>query len=409
MIIQPIIDLMTSLSTEKFAISIGALSKTLIMSFLFFYILLYVYKRYRKMIWMYLASFFAILLMLVINFFLKSHFALYEEVNFALKTSYYLVMVYTVMMLLENKTINKAFIYRAVKGISLIIGISYWIAILTKTSIGSYTYEKIGYSGWFYAANELSVTVIILLALTMINLRYEKTMTGWAAFVLILSMIPMIGTKTAFLGGMLILFFYIAYLLLKFNLQVLKRNFPFLGIVVIFVCFIPLSPIATNTEQLDLSIPPKDMPVPEEIAEDTPPLTGKILSSRNVYFQDIKKDFMYAKGLRKAFGLGYAGDYTKEPKLIEMDFFDLFFSYGVIGSILLLLPLALLCKKIITFPINIEKIILLLTIGLCFGIAFLAGHVLFAPSVMTYIAILFLAMGLSNEDTQNNGGLYDAR
>src|SRR5699024_7229978 len=88
--------------------------------------------------------------------------------------------------------------------------------------------------------------------------------------------------------------------------------------------------------------------------------------------------------------------YTSDPKIIEMDFFDMFFSYGVIGSLFLLIPLVYLCVKILVFPIHIEKALLLFTLCLCFGIAFLAGHVIFAPSVMTYLAILFLAIGVNN-------------
>src|SRR5699024_6034369 len=126
-------------------------------------------------------------------------------------------------------------------------------------------------------------------------------------------------------------------------------------------------------------------------------LMTKLLSSRDVYLQVIKDDFKKAKRIRKAFGIGYAGDYSTDPKLIEMDFFDMFFSYGMIGTLFLLIPLLYLFKKIIAYPIYIEKVILLFTLCLCFGIAFLAGHVIFAPSVMTYLSILFLAIGLNKD------------
>src|SRR5699024_434843 len=88
----------------------------------------------------------------------------------------------------------------------------------------------------------------------------------------------------------------------------------------------------------------------------------KLLSSRDIYLQTTKEDFIQAEGLRKAFGLGYAGNYTSDPKIIEMDFFDMFFSYGVIGTLLLLIPLLYLCVKVLIFPIHIEKALLLFTL-----------------------------------------------
>lgn len=182
-----------------------------------------------------------------------------------------------------------------------------------------------------------------------------------------------------------------------------------LGIVVLLICFIPFSPIASNTAQIGVDtnqVPEQNVTTATEIEDSA--LMRKLLSSRNIYFQDMKSDYEAANRLRKAFGLGYAGDYKQEPKLIEMDFFDLFFSYGIIGILCLTAPLLYLVKQVLSaiLPINIEKMTLFITLGICFGIAFLAGHVLFAPSVMTYTAILFVTLGVGKYD---NGEHYRTR
>lgn len=404
LIIQPLIDLITALFADVSPISAGAFFKTGCMLFLMFYIFLYLYQHRRNTVWLYLAPFAAILLTLIINFLVKSNVQSFAEINFALKTCYYLVMIYTAILLIDNKFIDQTFVYHVAKAISLIIGISYWLAILTGTGTDSYSYVKTGYSGWFYAANELSVTVLILLALTMIAVRRNHTPAAWLAFLLMVSMVPMIGTKTAFGGGIIIIGFYTIYLLFSQPVKHLKEQWIFFGVVVIFICLLPFSPMATNTGQsYDYS------PVKEQILNDhtasSPTFMSKILSARNIYFKQTKDDFDNASMIRKVFGLGYAGDYTETPKIIEMDFFDLFFSYGVAGSILLLSPLIFLCVKSFSWQLTIEKSILLLVISLCFGIAFLAGHVLFAPSVMTYVTLLFIALGLTK--VSGSGGLHD--
>lgn len=402
-IIQPVIDLITSLSNQFNILTIGALSRTMIMAVLFVYITYHFIHTRKKIYWLFAGSFTAILIMIIVNFLLKENFFLFQEINFALKTAYFVTMIFLSILMIEQKRLKKQLLYQAVKIISMIVGTSYWLAIVTDSSIQSYTYDSVGYSGWFFAANELSVMVIILLGLSMSNLLFDQTFTAWLAFILNISMLPMIGTKTSFLGGLFLLALWAIYLLFRYKLQIWKHKHAllFFLIVILFICFIPISPIASNTAQTDHEIKPSaETETEPETAYEGSALIQKLLSSRNIYFQDTKTDYMEAKGLRKAFGLGYAGDYKQEPKLIEMDFFDLFFSYGIIGSIFLILPLIYLLKLIFTamFPVNIEKITLITTLGICFAIASLAGHVLFAPSVMTYTAILFVTLGVGKYD-----------
>ena len=410
-VIQPIIDLITSLSNQFNILTIGALSRSLIMGVLFVYIAAYFIRRQRKMLWLFVVSFAAILITFVINFLLKENYLLFQEVNFALKTSYYLTMIFLAILLIEHNKISKTLLYQATKIISLIVGTSYWLAIVTHSSIKSYSYDSVGYSGWFFAANELSVIVIILLGLSVSNLLFDKTFTAWLAFIFIVSMLPMIGTKTAFFGGLFILGLSVISWLLQCNFKIWqnKSMLFMLVIVVLLFCFIPFSPIASNTAQIgaQTSQAPEKNVIPTTENEGSV-FMHKLLSSRNIYFQNTKADYEAANGLRKAFGLGYAGDYKQEPKLIEMDFFDLFLSYGIIGIFCLIAPLLYLVKQVLSaiLSISIEKMTLFITLGICFGIAFLAGHVLFAPSVMTYTAILFVTLGVGKYD---NGEHYRTR
>src|SRR5699024_7025515 len=93
---------------------------------------------------------------------------------------------------------------------------------------------------------------------------------------------------------------------------------------------------------------------------------------------------------RQLVGLGYGGNYEVAPKLIEMDFFDLLFSYGYIGFFILIIPFIRVIYQSFSVENGIIKFTLQLTIFLILGISFLAGHVLFAPSVMTYFSLLLI-------------------
>src|SRR5690625_3087118 len=391
-IIQPILDLMTALGGES-PVSVGALAKSLLMLFLWLYIVHYLWTKKRRLLWMFISSYLAILLTLIINIVLKSHYDLFAEINFGFKTSYYLTMLYTAILLIESKVLNKRLIDQAVTINSIIIGGSYWLAIITGTSIESYAYEGVGYAGWFFSANELSVIIILLLGILLARFREGPALSTWIAFLLLVSVLPMIGTKTAFIGGVLLLIIYTLYLLGKYRLRMLqnKNSILFIGVVIIFFCLLPVTPIVSNTA-------PAETTQVQETAEPqtmhVSPFIQKILSSRHLYLQETKDDFMEADILRKAFGLGYAGDYEQEPKIVELDFFDLLFSYGLIGTILLLLPLVYVTMKFFPLRVTMANTILLFTLSLCFGVSFPAGHVLFAPAVMSYAAVTIIFVGV---------------
>src|SRR5699024_3275158 len=112
---------------------------------------------------------------------------------------------------------------------------------------------------------------------------------------------------------------------------------------------------------------------------------------RDLYVSEIAQDFYHAPLLRKLFGLGLAGDYGRYPKMIEMDFFELFFSFGIIGSFVLLLPLLTVVGFLFTrISLARKNWALLVSLSLSVLVAASAGHVLFAPSVMSYVVITIL-------------------
>ncbi|WP_213397348.1 O-antigen ligase family protein [Virgibacillus pantothenticus] len=409
-VIQPIMDILTTF-TLSFPISVGSLLRTLFMSVLFITLFIcFSHKNKKKNFTLMIMAFSGVLVSFIINLLLKSHFNWIWELNFYLKVSYFLVIIFAVLYVNERNCVSTRTLYTATTITSYIVGCTYWMAVLTNTSINSYRYDTSGYSGWFFSANELSAITLILFGVMSIQLIQKKQLAHWFAYIIILSMLPMIGTKTAFIGGLVLISITIAYILWKLRLKIWRdwHAIAFIMIIFLFACFIPYTSIGNNS-------PPENhvSPTQNELKANSELealstyelLSQKILSSRDIYFAEIKKDYLHAHILRKIFGLGYAGDYQNEPKLIEMDFFDLFFSLGIIGSLFAMLPLIFLVKHLIFKKPYFEiKYLLLFTIvGLSVGIAFLAGHVLFAPSAMTYLSIpLMLIGGHKNEQTQTS-------
>ncbi|MBJ7988196.1 O-antigen ligase family protein, partial [Bacillus cereus] len=64
-----------------------------------------------------------------------------------------------------------------------------------------------------------------------------------------------------------------------------------------------------------------------------------IYSDRDKFLKVYKQYYKDAPLSQKLFGMGYAGNYTVKIKLIEMDFHDLFFAFGIVGFLIYLIPL----------------------------------------------------------------------
>lgn len=378
-IILPLIDMATAF-TEQWMLSVGAIIRTLFIVGSFLYLWQVYYKQEQRTLGVFLFAYFMIASSLILNYFTKEPFLLVDEVSFILKASYYVIIVWITTYVITTKPIQNERLLQATNWALMIIGIAYWLAFITNTNIKSYAYIKSGYSGWYFSANEFSVIMLILFALVLIQFLLNPSHISFIAILLALTIFPMIGTKTALYGAIILFIPMILYsITTKKRLQMGLLSVLF-GL---FLIYIPFTAAQANNapETKDTELAPESTQY-------------GLLSSRDVYLQDTLADFKNASIPRQLFGLGYAGDYDDAPKTIEMDFYEMFFSFGIIGTIALVIPLLYLSYSLIRFKMDFLYIYRLGTLALVMAIAFVAGHVLFAPAVITYVALLAISTGM---------------
>src|SRR5690625_5464504 len=92
-IIQPILDLMTALGGES-PVSVGALAKSLLMLFLWIYIVHYLWTKKRRLLWLFISTYLAILLMLIVNISFIKYYDLFVEIKLDIKNSYIFHLLY---------------------------------------------------------------------------------------------------------------------------------------------------------------------------------------------------------------------------------------------------------------------------------------------------------------------------
>ncbi|WP_449537833.1 O-antigen ligase family protein [Ferdinandcohnia sp. Marseille-Q9671] len=428
-ILQPILDLITSLSIHllQTEITLGILVRFLVLVLGFFYILTVKGATKKKIIISYLTLLSVFFLINIINnYFVKDPMSITSEVKFVAKTGYFIFILFTYLFLFKRiRSTNKdweSLIQKNFVFAMNIIGAVMVISAITGTAFNSYIKDKTGHVGWFFAGNELGAIMAISFGIVILYAIRKTTsfqnIYTWVPVLLVMYSLLAVGTKVGYVTVLLMLLISLFVLIVekfrdkragKINLVIL------LLLIAGFAVYTPFSPIAENTnihlnlinEQNQTQEQPETDPnhtanKPHKPSNDkteqhlgNKEIENLLLSGRGTYLEEHKQFFNEAGISQKLFGLGFGGNYETEAKMIEMDFHDLFYSFGIVGTILYLLPILyfgikvfLLFIRKISIHFNISNALIASGIVIGLGIAYSAGHVLTAPAVSIYLAIL---------------------
>lgn len=413
---QPFLDLMTSLSvryTSLEVLSLGVVVRTVFMVGLGLYVLLekdkssYIYKVYYIFVGLYLLTF-------LVNIALDGEgYLLISEVKSLIKTFYFPIVLSALWYI--NKKENLIEHNVVLKLILLQYLVVIFIATITGTSYNSY---RVGYGsvGWFFAANEKGAIISILLPVLFLPLISKKWgKKNMVLFALLIFSVFYVGTKVPpmsfilFFAGMALVTFFGVILR---NKKVLSTFSKVAGVtLVLSLAFSIQSPLIKN---LDSSYGhffegPSNILVGEQSEEEIEKeITDKeieqaILSSRNLYRDSVKESFSKADSIDKMIGIGYYivdEEGETSNKLIEMDFHDIYYRHGYIGSIIYFLPLiymaVFLLGRFFKDPkknmsrYDVVSFCYSIVIGLLVGAV--TGHVLTSPAVSIYIAVSIIVL-----------------
>ena len=141
---------------------------------------------------------------------------------------------------------------------------------------------------------------------------------------------------------------------------------------------------------------------------------SKILSDRDDLFCDIYIPYKESSFNNKLLGVGFTNiekyDNHNIAKMIEMDFFDLFFRFGILGFIIFMIIPIIIIKKCICSIIKNKKVDLfqltnIFSLGLSIGISFLVGHVISAPAVTIYLVLYSILLIFPQKNKEKGKGV----
>ncbi|KKZ94433.1 O-antigen ligase family protein [Bacillus wiedmannii] len=435
--LQPILDLLTAfcIMVLKIDTTIGVLARLFVMGLGGIYIVFQARKRGNLKYLLYIigmGAFFTI--GLINNKLVKDPIVLGEEIKFIAKSLYPFIMFTCYILVFKSLKENRHFKMRNnIAYAALIINIVMVVSVVTGTDYNSYDWLKVGSRGWFYAGNELgSILAIICPIVVLYSIEKTTSMSKiycWIPSILIIFSLFAVGTKVGFgaIFATMIIAFIMCFIQAFMQRKDTKKNAYVLNGMIAMTVFLgvmaytPFSPFMKNMglhfqviEKLQNEKKEENAKQVEELKEHKPHVieTEKekeiekekeqkeetqaiIFSGRELFEQQYKEYYEKAPLSQKVLGMGYSGNYKGEPKLIERDFHDWFYSFGIGGLVLLLLPFVYFGFKIIRLALTkfkqlftVKYVLVMTGIGLALGISFIAGHVLMAPGVSFYLALI---------------------
>ncbi|WP_243292797.1 O-antigen ligase family protein [Bacillus sp. FJAT-47783] len=427
-ILQPVIDLITSFSILVLDINLtlGIITRFAVMMIILMYILLVPNCKDKIKILTYLILFGVVLIIgLINNLIIKDPISLFSELRNLAKISYVPIVLFGYLLAisrLKERIDIKNKIQKNIYVSMIIVSLVMILASITNTGIKSYDSIKLGHQGWFFAGNEIGAIMAISFAVVLYyavqNTDSWKKTYYWVPVCLLIFSQLVVGTKVGYASALIVLVIsLITFLLEKFryrdNARITKKyNVNLIinsGILAVFLLLTPFTPVAHNInihlswvglDQEDINHESNDTSTGESNtteqreSEKDQAVQNILLSGREHFLAQHKEFYAEAPLSQKLFGMGYEGNYKDEGKTVEMDFYDIFFSLGILGFVLYLTPFVYFALKVILSIIrgykkklNSEFVLFGSAIMLGLGIAYTAGHVLTAPAVSIYLVV----------------------
>lgn len=374
-LLNPLIDALTCIQIKNNInfISISSLTRGVFFLIIFIYLLT---TSKSKKDYIFLSLYF--LIQTIIQYLLIHNSLSYEIAN--LMQIFYLPILINFFKKHQNRYLNlKTICYLYLIYLNLII-IPYIFHFGYYAN--EFYQEKEGYYGLFYGANEISAILVIMLPLVISYLKeHQNIILTLIIFLELFISIYFIGTKTSLLGVLIVLsYFIIPYVVKIFRkLTKVKKIIAITSmtlLTLLLISLIPLTPLYKNIlRAIDF------FNISSSNFFSYYGLNKIIFSGRLEFLTNIFNIYKSSNFLTMLFGLGK----TKliSLKLIEIDIFDTFFSIGLIGFIIYIISIIKSLKNTKLNKITTFTLLLGLVISL------IAGHILTAPNVSIYLALLF--------------------
>ena len=390
-LLQPVLDLITGICVNVLNtnVTLGIIIRILFLAILM-YITVFIYKK-KISLWTYLSIIFYSCFYLF-GIILNNDGLIFQEIQGLVRVFYFpLILISLYDLKDEIKISNMTLITTLIMYLVFI-----FIPITLNIGFKSYQITKSGTLGFYNSANEISGIISLLTPILFILLKEKgKYLLKGNLLLVYLIVILTIGTKTPLLSlGITIGMSFLYYLYHCIKKKTYKPIIYTGTLILVGLCSLILVLPKTNFyKNIEVHLDYLEVDNIFEIFTEYELVDHFIFSQRLTFLE--KKHSIYQKSsiYEKLFGIGYIKN-NKQTKMIEMDYFDIYYSHGLVGFILFfgiyiyVLYKLLREKQSLTF----NRYMTLLSLLLIIVLSLFTGHIITAPAVSLIVGVLIISL-----------------
>lgn len=391
-LLQPILDLITGLCLHLFHLNLtlGIIVRILFLA-LIIYITLFVYNKKKTMYIYCIILLYSIFYLLGIIIY-KDKMGLFQEVQGLIRVFFFPLLLVSLYELKEEVKISKMTLF-----VTLILYLMFiFIPLLLGVGYKTYQITKSGTLGFFNSANEISGIISILTPIMFILFKERKNIILKVIVTLIyLVVILMVGTKTPLLSLTITLSAILLWLIIK-NANAKKYKLlliTFIGVIVGIASLLVVIPKTNFYKNIEVHLDYLKVDDITEILEDEKLVDHFIFSQRLTFLKNKDKLYNKTSLYQKIFGIGYLKK-GKPTKMIEMDYFDIYYSHGIAGFIVFFSIYFIILFRILREKqhLTFDRYMLFISLLLIIFLSLFTGHIITAPSVSILVVIIILML-----------------
>lgn len=401
LLLHPIIDLITSLCIKSFSLTftLGSIIRILFLAFTI-YVAIFIYKE-KKILWYYALILVYMFLFMISVFVFKDGNNLIGEIEGFIKSFYFPILLTTLYAIRNTVNWNKKCLM-----ISLIMYIAFiFIPTFFKLGFDSYEITKEGTIGFFYSANEISAIISILTPFLILYLIEDKIKIHKIVICIIyIISILSLGTKTPLLALIITIILLVIWYLIKNKIfkDLKKVYILILTVVATITLGWIIIPKTSFYKNIETHLEFLEVDNITEVFKNTQLIDHFVFSQRLTFLDNKRIIYDSLELPQQLIGMGYYEN-SKELKMIEIDYFDIYYNHGPIGftiyfSIFIFILIDII-KKYFGKTRDLSSYMIIISVILILSLSFFTGHVITAPSV-SYISlyiIMFVEQTLSHE------------
>ena len=390
-LLGPILDLITGLCLHSLGINLtlGIIVRVLFLVFICI-ITLFTFKKKNVLIPYLIIGLYFILYTIGMLVFEDTN--LYTEIQNLVKVFYFPILLVSIYSIKDEIRISNLTLFTVLFTYLILI----FIPTLLNLGYDTYEIAKVGTLGFFNSANEISGIISLLTPTMLIVLASSKNIIPKLVLALIyIVVILMVGTKTQILPLEINIGISVLYLWIK---SIKAKNYKnvFISLFAVIILGISLLLVIPKTnfyKNIRIHLDYLELDSITEVFTDKELVDHFIFSSRLKFLDNKAALYNKSNTYLKIFGIGYLNNY-KATKMIEMDYFDILFSHGIVGFIIFFGITVPILVKIVREKrkVDYEYVMNFTSLLLIIILAFFTGHIITAPSVSLLSIVLLLTL-----------------